>query len=64
MTPLKGCAKAARIGIRNVHDELTARQDVLVAQLSLFQARYSQIIAHHQLLLEIDGIKTAYGLPD
>ncbi len=59
-----GVREGRRIGARSVQNELDARKDVLDAELSLHEARFNQLVAHHQLLLQTGQIITVYGLTD
>ncbi len=56
-----GVRDGRRIGARSVRDELEARNDVQAAELSLYDARYTEIVAQHQLLLQMGIANAVYG---
>ena len=56
-----GVRDGRRIGARSVRDELEARRDVQDAELSLYDARYTEIVAQHQLLLQMGNANAVYG---
>lgn len=56
-----GVREGRRIGARTVRDELEARKDILDAELALHDARYNELVAQHQLLLQTGKTSAAYG---